>query len=132
MVSKTPGGQAASDKFKKQEAQSTSFKLPTTPSHRAPTSQRANRSSIEHGEGAPNAPGHTEGKAPGEVRISSFSLSLTPLARSGILLDYIVTFLRIFIVPDLKRSTDSDRAGTGGFRLWHLSSRNRAGNQSAW
>ncbi|MCJ1275383.1 hypothetical protein MMC21_003186 [Puttea exsequens] len=46
--SKTPGGQAASDKFKKQEAQ-------------------------KHGEGASNAPGYTEGKAPGEAPVASDS-----------------------------------------------------------
>ncbi len=37
MVSKTPGGQAASDKFKKQEAQSTSFNCPSAPFYRAST-----------------------------------------------------------------------------------------------
>ncbi|KAI9720747.1 MAG: hypothetical protein M1828_005538 [Chrysothrix sp. TS-e1954] len=46
--SKTPGGQAASDKFKKQEA-------------------------AKHGQGADNAPGHTEGKAPRERPVASDS-----------------------------------------------------------
>ncbi|GAB7355816.1 hypothetical protein MBLNU459_g6488t1 [Dothideomycetes sp. NU459] len=45
---KTPGGQAASDKFQKQQAQT-------------------------QGLGADNAPGHTEGKAPGEAPVASDS-----------------------------------------------------------
>ncbi|KAK0515182.1 hypothetical protein JMJ35_002561 [Cladonia borealis] len=47
-MSKTPGGQAASEKFLKREAQ-------------------------KHGEGAPNAPGHTEGRKPGEAPVASDS-----------------------------------------------------------
>ncbi|MCJ1453052.1 hypothetical protein MMC28_003397 [Mycoblastus sanguinarius] len=48
-MSKTPGqSKAASAKFMKQEAQ-------------------------KHGEGAENAPGHTEGKAPGEAPVASDS-----------------------------------------------------------
>ncbi|PSK56817.1 hypothetical protein C1H76_0687 [Elsinoe australis] len=46
--SKTPGGQAASDKFQKQQAQT-------------------------HGLGADNAPGHSEGKAPGETPVAKDS-----------------------------------------------------------
>ncbi|KAG8530948.1 uncharacterized protein KY384_004305 [Bacidia gigantensis] len=46
--SKTPGGQAASAKFLKQEAQ-------------------------KHGEGATNAAGHTDGKQPGEASVASDS-----------------------------------------------------------
>jgi len=45
---KTPGGQAASAKFQKQEAQT-------------------------HGLGAENAPGHTQGTAPGEKPVASDS-----------------------------------------------------------
>jgi len=47
-MSKTPGGQAASDKFLKKDAE-------------------------KHGLGAPNAPGHTEGSAPGEKPVASDS-----------------------------------------------------------
>ncbi|MCJ1441504.1 MAG: hypothetical protein MMC23_001993 [Stictis urceolatum] len=47
-MSKTPGGQQASDKFMKREAQ-------------------------KHGEGAANAPGHTEGHRPGEAPVASDS-----------------------------------------------------------
>ncbi|KAI9692674.1 MAG: hypothetical protein M1820_009468 [Bogoriella megaspora] len=46
--SKTPGGQAASDKQLKKDAQ-------------------------KHGEGAPNAPGRTPGRAPGEAPVASDS-----------------------------------------------------------
>ncbi|KAF1343604.1 hypothetical protein BDV97DRAFT_305848 [Delphinella strobiligena] len=48
MVSKTPGGQAASDKFAKQQAQT-------------------------HGTGAENALSHTEPKGPGEAPVASDS-----------------------------------------------------------
>ncbi|KAF2724723.1 hypothetical protein K431DRAFT_281672 [Polychaeton citri CBS 116435] len=47
-MSKTPGGQGASLKFLKQEAQ-------------------------KHGEGAPNAPGHTDGQRPGKAPVASDS-----------------------------------------------------------
>ncbi|CAF9902814.1 MAG: hypothetical protein ALECFALPRED_000032 [Alectoria fallacina] len=46
--SKTPGGSGASEKFLKQQAE-------------------------KHGEGASNAGGHTEGKAPGEAPVASDS-----------------------------------------------------------
>ncbi|KAF4548987.1 Hypothetical protein D9617_24g017010 [Elsinoe fawcettii] len=46
--SKTPGGQAASDKFNKQQAQT-------------------------HGLGADNAPGHKDAPAPGEAPVASDS-----------------------------------------------------------
>ncbi|PNS17559.1 hypothetical protein CAC42_8102 [Sphaceloma murrayae] len=49
---KTPGGQAASDKFQKQQAQT-------------------------HGLGADNAPGHTEGSKPGEVPVAKDSGTLS-------------------------------------------------------
>ncbi|KAL6716891.1 hypothetical protein ACLMJK_004803 [Lecanora helva] len=48
MPTKTPGGQAASAKFQKAEAQ-------------------------KQGQGASNAPGHTEGHAPGEAPVASDS-----------------------------------------------------------
>ncbi|KAL8734103.1 MAG: hypothetical protein Q9181_003312 [Wetmoreana brouardii] len=56
--SKTPGGQAASAKFMKAEAQ-------------------------KHGEGATNAPGHTENKKPGEAPVASDSGSTNVGVRSG-------------------------------------------------
>ncbi|KAL8699117.1 MAG: hypothetical protein Q9201_006187 [Fulgogasparrea decipioides] len=56
--SKTPGGQAASAKFVKAEAQ-------------------------KHGEGATNAPGYTEGKKPGEAPVASDSGSTNVGVESG-------------------------------------------------
>ncbi|KAK5947242.1 hypothetical protein PMZ80_001391 [Knufia obscura] len=50
--SKTPGGQAASAKFEKQQAQT-------------------------HGTGADNAPGHTEAKKPGEAPVAGDSYAGT-------------------------------------------------------
>ena len=73
--SKTPGGAGASDKFLKQQAESGHSHLPPSP----PRVQTTNPSLTsyqfkEHGEGASNAAGHTEGKAPGEapVRLALF------------------------------------------------------------
>ncbi|KAM0803489.1 hypothetical protein BDR22DRAFT_838848 [Usnea florida] len=48
MPTKTPGGSGASEKFMKQQAE-------------------------KHGEGASNASGHTQGKAPGEAPVASDS-----------------------------------------------------------
>ncbi len=81
---KTPGGQAASEKFLKKESQSKrtpSLPLPNSLSlslflslHPKPTYELTPPPhSPEHGEGAPNAPGHTEGKAPGEAPVASDS-----------------------------------------------------------
>ncbi|KAK3641884.1 hypothetical protein LTR22_016393 [Elasticomyces elasticus] len=62
MVSKTPGGQASSDKFQKQQAQ-------------------------KEGQGADNAPGHTEGKGidknPGNAAVASDSGSTNVGGRAG-------------------------------------------------
>ena len=63
-MSKTPGGQAASDKFLKKEAQSTS-----PPKHNASSVDPL----TEHGDGAANAPGHSDGKRPGEAPVASDS-----------------------------------------------------------
>ena len=62
--SKTPGGAGASEKFLKQQAESnrSHFFFVQMPSF------HANEYS-EHGEGASNAGGHTEGKAPGEAPV---------------------------------------------------------------
>ena len=70
-MSKTPGGQAASEKFLKREAQSTYFLLKTSFLLRLPLYDAD--CIIEHGEGAPNAPGHTEGRKPGEAPVASDS-----------------------------------------------------------
>nr|POE62748.1 hypothetical protein CFP56_03652 [Quercus suber] len=56
--SKTPGGQAASDKFAKQDA-------------------------AAKGLGAENAPGHTEGHAPGEAPVASDSGSVNTGVDAG-------------------------------------------------
>jgi len=58
MPTKTPGGPAASEKFQKQEA-------------------------AKQGLGADNAPGHTEGKAPGEAPVASDSGSTNVGVRGG-------------------------------------------------
>ena len=65
--SKTPGGSGASDKFLKQQAESES--LPFLPLVHVSTSFLLTNASTEHGEGAANAAGHTEGKAPGEAPV---------------------------------------------------------------
>lgn len=76
--SKTPGGQAASDKFKKQEA-SSMFPPPSplsSPQHHRLLSQPFQpvaNTRTAHGLGAENAAGHTEGKAPGEAPVASDS-----------------------------------------------------------
>ncbi|KAL8732658.1 MAG: hypothetical protein Q9166_002634 [cf. Caloplaca sp. 2 TL-2023] len=79
--SKTPGGQAASDKFNKQQAQSMSHTtIPRNPqypytlnniSQSQPNSDILSLSA--HGLGADNAPGHTAGSAPGEKPVASDS-----------------------------------------------------------
>ncbi|KAF2084967.1 hypothetical protein K490DRAFT_68169 [Saccharata proteae CBS 121410] len=56
--SKTPGGQAASDKFLKKDAQT-------------------------HGTGAPNAPGKTEQSAPGERAVASDSYNSSVGVEAG-------------------------------------------------
>jgi len=58
MPTKTPGGQAASDKFLKKDA-------------------------AAHGLGAENAPGHTEGTAPGEKPVASDSYTSTVGVEAG-------------------------------------------------
>ena len=76
--SKTPGGQAASDKFLKQEAASTyllSFPscTPLSPYIQFQSFTFITNHPIEHGEGASNAAGHTEGKAPREAPVAQDS-----------------------------------------------------------
>lgn len=72
--SKTPGGSGASEKFMKQQAESNRPlpSLPFLPS----TSSILTHASPEHGEGASNAGGHTEAKAPGEAPVC---LNFSPL-----------------------------------------------------
>ena len=62
--SKTPGGAGASEKFLKQQAESNRSHLLFVQM----SSFHAN-AYTEHGEGASNAGGHTEGKAPGEAPV---------------------------------------------------------------
>ena len=79
-MSKTPGGQAASAKFMKKEAQSMTLHKFSLPAHLVFTYPMyigqpyfIINTLAEHGEGASNAPGHTEGKAPGDVPAASDS-----------------------------------------------------------
>ena len=68
--SKTPGGAGASEKFLKQQAESADPSLSIHPCtlHSFPFAN-ASMNETEHGEGASNAAGHTEGKAPGEAPV---------------------------------------------------------------
>jgi hypothetical protein len=68
--SKTPGGQAASDKFLKRDVQS------TAPSSLHQT-QHTDLTNIAHGHGVENAPGHTEQKRPGDKNAASDSYMST-------------------------------------------------------
>ncbi len=77
--SKTPGGSGASEKFMKQQAES-NRPLPSLPFPSLPflpsTSSILTHAYPEHGEGASNAGGHTEAKAPGEAPVC---LNFSPL-----------------------------------------------------
>lgn len=78
MPAKTPGGSAASDKYKKQAAEGNGAHFLNQPPAYIPLISllcHTHRTDIsaERGEGAENAPGHTEGKAPGEAPVASDS-----------------------------------------------------------
>ena len=71
--SKTPGGSGASEKFLKQQAESdrslsSPSCIPVALANACP----------EHGEGVSNAPGHTEGKAPGEAPVRLYFRAIPP------------------------------------------------------
>ena len=69
--SKTPGGAGASEKFLKQQAESEKKNPLSFPSPLPPPLFPSLKKQFltEHGEGASNAAGHTEGKAPGEAPV---------------------------------------------------------------
>lgn len=74
--SKTPGGQQASDKFMKQQAESTYLFFPARASlHCTEFEHRLihHPHLKEHGEGAANSAGHTAGSKPGEAPVASDS-----------------------------------------------------------
>ncbi|KAK6436252.1 hypothetical protein LTR95_007554 [Oleoguttula sp. CCFEE 5521] len=73
----TPGGAGASEKFLKQQAESSFSDLTTLLILRLLTI------AVEHGSGASNAAGHTEDKAPGEAPVASDSGSTNVGVRAG-------------------------------------------------
>ena len=74
MSTKTPGGQAASEKFLKQQAQSPS----STPRSLSPSiTTSLLTSSTEQGAGASNAPGHTEQGVPADAKVAADSYTST-------------------------------------------------------
>ena len=72
--SKTPGGAGASEKFLKQQAESEGPFPPSSSLIPFPLADVV-MNETEHGEGASNAAGHTEGKAPGEAPVTSTHLT---------------------------------------------------------